>query len=160
MVEFNVLAIDLNASDAPAQFVKSLHETGFAVIHGHPIGEGAISDMYSAWGDFFASDSRFDHAARPGEMHGYYGFKSENAKDSPHKDLKEFYHVYQNAPVPGAVEAQTREFHSNLLEIGSRLLGWLDEHSPSEVGEKFSEPLTGMIEESEQNLLRILQSCL
>ncbi len=156
MVEFNILAIDLNSPDAPAQFVMSLHETGFAVLHGHPIGANAISEMYAAWGDFFAGDGRFQHAARPSEMHGYYGFKSENAKDSPHKDLKEFYHVYQNAPVPDAVESQTRDFHSNLLEVGGCLLSWLDEYSPADVRAKFSEPLTNMIEGSEQNLLRVL----
>ncbi|NNF78052.1 MAG: isopenicillin N synthase family oxygenase [Rhizobiales bacterium] len=156
MSDFNVLAIDQNAPDAPARFVTSLHETGFAVLHGHQISADEISGMYGAWADFFSGDERFAHANQPGSMHGYYGFKSENAKDSKFKDLKEFYHVYQDCPVPEATEAQTRQFHSKLLEIGAQLLGWLDSESPEDVKAHLSEPLTGMIKDSQQNLLRIL----
>ncbi|MEM8686252.1 MAG: 2OG-Fe(II) oxygenase family protein [Pseudomonadota bacterium] len=156
MSDFNVLAIDQNAPDAPLRFVKSLHETGFAVLHGHQITETEIDGMYEAWAGFFADGARFDHTNQPGTMHGYYGFKSENAKDSKFKDLKEFYHVYQNAPVPEGPKTQTRQFHSKLLEIGAELLGWLDRESPQDVRAHLSEPLSGMIDGSEQNLLRIL----
>ena len=156
MSDFNVLAIDQNAPDAPLRFVTSLHETGFAVLHGHQISEAEISGMYGAWANFFADDQRFAHANQPGAMHGYYGFKSENAKDSAFKDLKEFYHVYENCPVPEKTEPQTRQFHSKLLEIGTQLLGWLDAESPGDVKVRFLEPLSGMIEGSQQNLLRIL----
>lgn len=156
MSDFNVLAINQNAPDAPARFVTSLHETGFAVLHGHQISADEISGMYDTWGSFFADDGRFAHTNQPGTMHGYYGFKSENAKDSKFKDLKEFYHVYQNCPVPAEAEAPTRQFHSKLLEIGTQLLSWLDTESPAEVQAQLSEPLTGMIAGSEQNLLRIL----
>lgn len=156
MSDFNVLAIDQNAPDAPQRFVTSLHETGFAVLHGHQISADEIAGMYDTWGAFFADDGRFAHANQPGAMHGYYGFKSENAKDSAFKDLKEFYHVYQTCPVPEETEAPTRRFHAKLLEIGAQLLGWLDAESPAEVKAGLSEPLTAMIENSEQNLLRIL----
>ncbi|MGI9464473.1 MAG: 2OG-Fe(II) oxygenase family protein, partial [Aestuariivirgaceae bacterium] len=36
------------------------------------------------------------------------------------------------------------------------LLRWIDQESPASVREKFSEPLTGMVAGSEQNLLRVL----
>ena len=156
MSNFNVLAIDQNAPDAPSRFVTSLHETGFAVLHGHQIGADEISSMYGVWADFFSDDQRFSHANQPGTMHGYYGFKSENAKDSKFKDLKEFYHVYQDCPVPESTASQTRQFHSKLLDIGTQLLGWLDSESPEHVRAHLSEPLTGMVENSQQNLLRIL----
>ncbi len=156
MSDFNVLAIDQNAPDAPSRFVTSLHETGFAVLHGHQISADEISGMYGAWADFFGSDKRFAHTNQPGSMHGYYGFKSENAKDSKFKDLKEFYHVYQDCPVPQTTEAQTRKFHNKLIEIGAQLLDWLDSESPEDVKAHLSEPLTSMIKDSQQNLLRIL----
>ncbi len=156
MSDFNVLAIEQNAPDAPERFVTSLHETGFAVLHGHQISADEITGMYDTWGAFFADEDRFAHANQPGTMHGYYGFKSENAKDSAFKDLKEFYHVYQDCPVPSATEVQTRVFHEKLLAIGAQLLGWLDEQSPEEVRTQLSEPLMQMIDGSQQNLLRIL----
>ena len=53
MTAFNVLAIDQQAPNAAGQFVTSLHETGFAVLHGHPILEDEIEGMYGAWARFF-----------------------------------------------------------------------------------------------------------
>ncbi len=156
MTDFNVLAIDQNADDAPKRFVKSFEETGFAVLHGHPISEAEINEMYGVWAKFFASKDRFDYQSGPETQHGYYPYKSENAKDSQFKDLKEFYHVYQDCRLPASVEAQTRRFHAKLLEIGETLLGWIDAESPPSVRRKFSEPLQKMITGSTHNLLRIL----
>lgn len=156
MSDFNVLSIDQTAPDAPARFAKSLHETGFAVLSGHSISKDEIDRMYAAWSGFFASDERDNHTVKEGNHHGYFPFKSENAKDSKFKDLKEFYHVYQDRPVPETVEAETRSFHARLLEIGAELLSWLDQESPDDVRGGYSESLRQMIEGSNDNLLRIL----
>lgn len=156
MTDFNVLAISYTDPDAGAKFAKSLHDTGFAILKDHPISSGEIDEMYRVWSDYFQNDDRFEHAVKPGEVHGYYGFKSENAKGSAHKDLKEFYHVYESQPVPGPVEPETRSFQGKMISIGSELLEWLDENSPEDLKAQFSEPLTKMIDQSESNLLRIL----
>ncbi len=156
MSDFNVLAISYNEENAGERFAKSLHETGFAILKDHPISEIEIDKMYANWADFFANEKRFDYAVQEGEVHGYYGFKSENAKGSAHKDLKEFYHVYEDKPLPDEVEGDTRDFQSKMIAIGAELLGWLDKNSPEETKGKFSEVLTGMIDGSKQNLLRIL----
>ena len=156
MTGFNVLAISYEDPEAGRLFSKSLHETGFAILKDHPVKSDKIDDMYSVWSDYFGSEDRFNDAVQPGNVHGYYGFKSENAKGSSHKDLKEFYHVYESKPVPVPVEAATRSFQREMISIGSKLLSWLDENSPSEVREILSENLTGMIEGSDNNLLRIL----
>ncbi len=156
MSDFDVLSIDQSASDAPARFAESLHETGFAVLSGHAISKDEIDRMYGAWSGFFASEDRDKYTVQEGSQHGYFPFKSENAKDSKFKDLKEFFHVYQNRPVPDTVKAGTRSFHSRLLEIGAELLSWLDQESPDDVSGIFTEPLKQMIDGSNDNLLRIL----
>ncbi len=156
MTEFNVLAIDPNEVDASKQFVRSLKETGFAILKNHPITPGEIDAMYGVWADFFADDSKTDFAPKDGAQNGYFGFKSENAKGAQHKDLKEFFHVYQNASVPPSVEEVTRSFHSKMLDMGRLLLSWLDQESPKEVKDGLSEALTSMIDGSEANLLRII----
>lgn len=153
--EFNVLAISYNEANAGERFAKSLHETGFAILKDHPILAGEIDQMYAKWADFFRNDQRFEHAVQEGNVHGYYGFKSENAKGSAHKDLKEFYHVYEDQPVPDDVASDTRQFQRKMIEIGTELLGWLDENSPADTV-YFSELLTSMVDGSKQNLLRIL----
>lgn len=156
MSDFNVLAISYTDPDAGPQFAKSLHETGFAILKDHPITETKIDRMYGSWKSFFARDDKSNFAVNSGEVHGYYGFKSENAKGSAHKDLKEFYHVYQDRPVPDDVEDETRPFQSEMIEIGKTLLGWLDQNSPVEVKGSLSESLVEMVNGSKDNLLRIL----
>ena len=156
MTEFNVLAIDPNEAGASKKFVKSLKETGFAILKNHPISSEEISTMYDAWAGFFASDEKFNFAPQGGAQNGYFGFKSENAKGAQHKDLKEFFHVYQNATVPSSVEETTRSFHAKMLGVGRLLLSWLDEESPEDVKGDLSEALTSMIDGSDANLLRII----
>ena len=156
MSDFNVLAISYNEANAGERFAKSLHETGFAILKDHPISASEIDQMYAEWADFFGNETRFDYAVQEGDVHGYYGFKSENAKGSAHKDLKEFYHVYEDKPLPSEVEGHTRDFQRKMIKIGDELLGWLDENSPEDTKSKFSEVLTSMVDGSKQNLLRIL----
>ena len=156
MADFEVLAISYNDPNAGALFAKSLHETGFAIIKDHPMGMDEISQMYEVWADYFASDAPQGDAVKPGEVHGYYGYKSENAKSSQHKDLKEFFHVYEDRPVPSITEAQTRAFQSKLISIGSTLLSWLDANTPDQTKKLFSESLMDMIDGSTSNLLRVL----
>lgn len=154
MAEFEILAIGLDEPDAPARFAKSFRETGFAILKDHSISADEIDRMYQVWTDFFASGKGPDFAVKPGESAGYFGYKSENAKGSANKDLKEFFHVYQNKEVPAPTEAETRKFQEKLIAMGSTLLGWLDQETPDDVS--FSEPLANMIDGSEMNLLRII----
>ena len=156
MSDFNVLAISYSDPDAGPQFAKSLHETGFAILKDHPITEAKIDRMYASWKTFFAKDEKVEFAVNSGEVHGYYGFKSENAKGSAHKDLKEFYHIYEDRPVPDDVEGETRPFQREMIEIGRTLLGWLDQNSPDEIKANLSENLTDMVDGSNDNLLRVL----
>jgi len=154
MAEFEILAIGLDEVDAPAKFAKSFRETGFAIIKDHNISSDEIDRMYGVWTDFFASDEGPNFAVKPGESAGYFGYKSENAKGSVNKDLKEFFHAYQNKTLPNITEKETREFQEKLIKMGSTLLGWLDQESEGHVS--FSEPLENMIDGSDMNLLRII----
>jgi len=156
MAEFDWLAIPYHAPDAAAQFAQSLQKTGFALIKNHPISAAQITRLYTVWQDYFASPERFNDAVKPGVGDGYYGYKSENAKGRPQKDLKEFFHVYASQPLPKAVETETRAFFTQMLSLGTELLSWLDQETPEAVKNAFSEPLQQMIRQSEKNLLRIL----
>lgn len=156
MSDFNVLAIDYNDQEAGPKFAQSLHETGFAILKDHPISTDEINSMYAVWANYFKDGKQPEHTVKPGEVHGYYPFKSENAKGRTQKDLKEFYHVYQSKPVPPSVETETRSFQSKMIAIGSELLRWLDENTPDETSKAFSETLQNMIAGSDNNLLRVL----
>ena len=50
-----VLSIDYSSIDAPKKLVKSIKDTGFAVIKNHPINTNLIDSIYSEWKEFFGS---------------------------------------------------------------------------------------------------------
>ena len=151
-----VETVDYRAGDAAETLTRSLRDTGFAVLANHPITPERIDAVYGAWGDFFASEGKFDFAVKPPAHDGYFAFRSENAKDSPVKDLKEFFHVYPGCDLPSEIEAVTRQIYTDLENLGRELLGWIQQQAPARVTDSLSMPLDAMMEGSDQSLLRIL----
>ena len=151
-----VETVDYKAADAAETLARSLRDTGFAVLANHPITPDRIEAIYGAWGGFFAGEEKFDFAVQPPAHDGYFAFRSENAKDSPVKDLKEFFHVYPGCRLPGDIEALTRQIYADLDTLGRELLGWIQAQAPAEVTDALSMPLDAMMEDSDQSLLRIL----
>src|SRR6202012_2915852 len=88
---------------------------------------------------------------------GYFPFRSENAKDSPIKDLKEFFHYYPSrSTLPLNAQKFTPEYYKKTSDLGSELLNWIEKETPENVRSRFPTPLSQMIEQSEETLLRIL----
>lgn len=156
MAEFEVLAISPSDPDAAERFAASLRETGFAVIRDHGVDMSQITGMYEVWSAYFGSADKAEDATPPGDPAGYFGYKSENARDRPQKDLKEFFHVYRTGPVPADCQAVTRRFHASLVDLGEKLLGWLDRVTPAEVRDRLSMPFSDMVRGSDDHLLRVL----
>lgn len=153
----HILPVDYNASDAPARFCKSLKETGFAVLTGHPVSTGLIDETYRQWRDFFNADNKFNYLHQVPSQAGYFPFKTENAKDSKVSDLKEFYHFYiseQRHP-PELLETSSAMYHA-LAGMASTLLQWIEDYLPKEISKQLSMPLKNMITHSPNTMLRIL----
>ena len=148
--------VDYRSDDAPSALAKSLRDTGFVVVTNHPIDVSRIDGLYAKWRDFFASEQKFDYLFDPSVQDGYFPFRTENAKSSPTKDLKEFYHVYPHGRVPSTLAVEIRAFYTQMVTFGQTLLGWVAENSPVEVRERFSDPLDEMVHNSARNLLRVL----
>lgn len=152
-----IAKIDYRLAKAPNLFIDSLKETGFAVITNHPIEDRLLASVYSEWAHFFNSSTKFGYKFNPETHAGYFPFKSENAKDSLVKDLKEFYHIYGNQDIPGNIlQGSTIELRNQLLTMAKKLLHWVDEYSPYYVGNSLPESFMDMIEGSNQTLFRIL----
>ena len=152
----NVETVDYQDPAASAYLHRSLRDTGFAVLANHPISADRIADIYDRWGHFFASENKFTYAVQPPRHDGYFAFRSENAKDSPTKDLKEFFHIYPNSPLPDALSAATEAIYADLQALGVELLSWIQRETPENIRGEFSLPLDEMMANSNQSLLRIL----
>ena len=152
----NIQTVDFKSENAGGQFVESLHNTGFAIIHNHPLDFNLITSVYDEWGTFFNSDTKHSYTYNPDTQDGYFPYRSENAKGYMAKDLKEFYHIYQWGKYPENISRKALLLYHEIMAMGQNLLELLDVNSPLEVNTKFSMPLSEMIENSRMNLMRII----
>ena len=152
----NIQKVDYKSINCPRDFSASLRETGFSVLHNHPIDIALIEKVYSEWVKFFESDFKHDYLFSEDGQDGYFPFKTENAKGAPQKDLKEFFHVYDWGKFPKELSNATLDLQSQLITLTSTLLNWIQVETPDEVTELFSVPLPKMIENSKTNLLRVI----
>ena len=155
-MSFKILTVDFLSENAPKEFVKSLRNTGFAVIENHPIDHELIDDVYRDWTEFYDSNKKHDYLFHKEKQDGYFPFKSENAKGHEHKDLKEFYHIYPWGRYPSEISQKTYEFYECMQVLGEELLGWIDQSVSKNISKKFSIPLEEMVDDSDQNLLRVI----
>jgi isopenicillin N synthase-like dioxygenase len=151
-----VLKVNYQGSGAAERFCESLKNTGFAVITHHPIPMDLVNRVYQQWAEFFKSEEKFQYKFDPTKQAGYFPFRTENAKDNPVKDLKEFFHIYPRSELPEYLKQDTWDLYQRLVKLGSELLNWIEAASPADVKKDFSMPLSSMIVDSAENLLRVL----
>ena len=115
----HTLTIDYNDKQFERLFVKSLHETGFAVIENHSIDQNLITKVYSDWDIFFKSDKKNNYIFDYEKQDGYFPYKSENAANNNMKDLKEFFHIYPNwGRYPNFISEDSLFLFKDLTNLG------------------------------------------
>lgn len=150
-------AVDYQSPTAAQDFVKSLRETGFGVLKNHPIRQQLVSDIYQNWHDFFNSEEKHNFRYNVGTQDGYFPPDvSETAKGHSKKDIKEYFHYYPWGQCPTAHKAELAQYYQEANQLAERLLGWIEQYTPSDIASHYSQPLSSMIEKSDQTLLRVL----
>jgi isopenicillin N synthase-like dioxygenase len=156
-MSYKIDRVDFQHDTAKEIFVKSLKNTGFAVIDNHLIDTLLIDNVYNEWSAFFNSDVKFDYMFDLEKQDGYFPIKSENAKGYSIKDIKEFYHIYTPwGRIPDSLSKNTLKIRHELKSIGNILLDWIDELTPKSIKKNFSIPLRNMVKDSDFNLLRVI----
>jgi isopenicillin N synthase-like dioxygenase len=151
-----VLKVKYGSPEAAERFCHSLKTTGFAVVTDHPIPQDLVDRVYKQWADFFNSEEKHAYTFKPESQAGYFPFRSENAKDHKIKDLKEFFHVYPRAELPASLKKDTWDLYGRIVDLGAEMLNWVQQASPAEIKKLFSMPLSDMITDSGENLLRVI----
>ncbi|MDC0434136.1 isopenicillin N synthase family oxygenase [bacterium] len=150
-------AVDYQAPDAEQQFVQSLRDTGFGVLSNHPIPETAVTSIYENWAAFFNGDEKEKFSFDPDKYDGFFPRAlAETAKGHTVRDIKEYYHYYPWGRCPAALKQQISDYYSSATDFAATLLGWIEQQTPAEVAANYHEPLSHMINGSDQSLLRIL----
>jgi isopenicillin N synthase-like dioxygenase len=150
-------AVDYQAPDAAEKFTQSLRETGFGVLTNHPIAQAKVNDIYKTAEVFFNGDSKNEYLYNKGTQDGFFPTTvSEVAKGHKAKDIKEYYHYYPWGQCPEDMKSLLQNYYDEANSLASELLGWIQDNAPDNVKNDFNEPLSNMIKDSEQTLLRIL----
>ena len=139
-MSLKVLTISYNNSNAPQDFERSLKHSGFAVLEDHPISKELINDVYNEWMKFFNNTLKIDYLYDELKQDGFFPYLTENAKGSPTKDLKEFYHIFSWGRLPEFIGPSTLELFNSLTDMASTLLGWVDSCTHEKVQNAFSMP--------------------
>ena len=148
--------IDYRSTNFNQNFVKSLKDIGFAIISDHPLDINLINSVYQEWELFFNSKNKLNYLFDLEKQDGFFPYQSENAKGYTHKDLKEFYHFYEWGRLPENMSNKTLSMFNSLIKLGEELLQLIDFHSPKDIQNYYSMPLSDMIANSSMNLLRII----
>ncbi|RXJ71875.1 2OG-Fe(II) oxygenase [Veronia nyctiphanis] len=150
-------AVDFNAPDAAEKFVESLRYTGFGVLKNHPLSMDHVSSIYKNWNAFFNTDEKNNFQFNVATQDGFFpSTVSEVAKGHTKKDIKEYFHYYPWGQCPESLREELSDYYVQANKLAQLLLSWVQEHSPENIASGFSQPLSTMIEGSEQTLLRVL----
>ncbi|MEM9840646.1 MAG: 2-oxoglutarate and iron-dependent oxygenase domain-containing protein [Pseudomonadota bacterium] len=101
--------------DADALF-RALTDTGFVVLIDHGIDLSRLENAYASVEAFFAlpEAAKNTYATGTNGQRGYTPFGTENAKDNPVPDLKEFWHVGRDEILPNIWPDQPEDFRSEV----------------------------------------------
>lgn len=155
----SVAIVDMSAADADEAFVRTLRDTGFAVLRDAPLSPERLGRMSRDWLAFFAGEGKWNYLAHEvpsGNTSGYIPPDvSETAVGHDIKDLKEFFHIVPGTSMPEALQDDARDHLRDAFALGRQLLQWLDDHC----GEVLPDTLRGALADSlsaEDSLLRVL----
>lgn len=150
-------AIDYHADNAAQAFVESLHQTGFGVLKNHPIEQQKVDEIYTAGLAFFNSEEKHKFLYDKETQDGYFPPSvSEVAKGHKAKDIKEYFHYYPWGRCPETLKQQLVNYYTQTTDFAAELLSWVEKYSPDEVSRHYREPLSQMVKNSQQTLLRVL----
>jgi len=152
-----LIAVDYQEPNAAEQFVQSLRDTGFGVLKNHPIDAATLTAMYEKWAGFFEGTEKEDFLFDAEKFDGFFPTRlAETAKGQSVRDLKEYFHFYPWGRCPEALKASNQAYYDAAVKFASELLSWVETHTPAEVSSGYKEPLSNMIQGSNQSLLRVL----
>ncbi|GAA6183597.1 MULTISPECIES: 2OG-Fe(II) oxygenase family protein [Alteromonadaceae] len=150
-------AVDYTTPGADKLFVESLHKTGFGVLKNHPISKSSVSSIYKNWQAWFDSEDKQSFLFDKETQDGFFPTSvSETAKGFKKKDIKEYFHYYPWGKCPAELKQEAAAYYQAAMNLAAELLTWVEKYSPADVAKLYSQPLSNMIKDSEQTLLRIL----
>lgn len=158
-MSFDLLTVDFNSPNAGKEFTHSLHHTGFAVLKNHPISADLVEAVYQDCKSFFEQPEEYKRRYMRHDVpnHGYFPPLSENAKYTDIKDLKEFYHYFNDPEyLPKEFSNKIQTLYHEMHSVASRALAWIEDNLPEHIRKDLCMPMKDMILNSGRTLIRFI----
>lgn len=152
----NIKTVDYNSSNAGKELAQSLHETGFAVLHNHPINYQLFTDVVNDWAKFFDREDKHDYTFSKTVRYGYYPFLTETSSLYDKPNINEYYHHNPVHPLPNGMSNITNEYYDQVAKMAVQVATWLEQEIPDNIKEKFDKTFVEMVKESTDNVIRLL----
>lgn len=150
-------AVDYTHAHADRLFAESLRDTGFGVLKNHPLSENRVQTLYADWQAFFDSEEKHQFSFDENTYDGFFPTTlAESAKGQSIRDLKEYFHFYLWGQCPESLKVETASYYRDTVSFACQLLNWVERYTPDPIAAKLSEPLSDMMQNSQQSLLRVL----
>lgn len=151
-----LLTVDYAAPDAAGRLCRSMHETGFGVLVGHPLSNAAVLAICDEWRAFFATSAKDAYRHADGGQDGYFPPpEPEAATGGVVRDRKEFFHVCPGGRYPREVSQAALDYYTAARGLAATLLRWLEAGTPARTARRWPMPLAEMIDGRTGTMLRI-----
>jgi isopenicillin N synthase-like dioxygenase len=146
----NILTVDYLSSNAPYEFAKSLHETGFVILFNHPLKWSKIKRSYDEWHNFFQLDAKHNYKFNPDKQDGYIPMEHEHqaANSDIHvKDIKEVFQLYFPwGQYPKEISNLTLELFNEKFTVAKNLLQWAEDNLPLSIKSGLKKKLVDIVD--------------
>ncbi len=149
--------ISCRDQDFAKRFVASLHEYGFCALIDHPLDMHRVRSIYRQWRLYFAEGVGPEYEMDPIRQDGYFSTAvAEHAKGSDRRDFKEYFQYYAWGRCPAHLRDNLCSHFQQTVAFAAGLLAHIEQEAPLGMMTDLAEPLSGMIENSHQSMLRVL----
>ena len=128
-----VAICDLQSENFQEVLLKSLVNTGFAVLTHHVVDFELIKKNQQEWRKFFKREQVYKNLFINGNDSnmGYKGMGTETAVGAKVADIKEFFHYKPTEEIPEALEDVTATLFFQLEDLGMKILAVIDKATGS-----------------------------
>jgi isopenicillin N synthase-like dioxygenase len=128
-----VAVCNIKSSDFEENLLKSVINTGFAVLTHHDIDHSLIKDAQETWKAFFTKEQIFKNLFVNGNNTnmGYKSMGTETAVGAKTADLKEFFHWKPQEDIPIDAAKSTVKMFYQLESLGMQILSILEKQTRS-----------------------------
>ena len=126
--------IDMQDPNAPALFLRSLRQTGFALFSNHGIDTNGLKEDWQNFYNRPEADKMKSHYANDpaGNGLGYYPYAAEKAEGATAQNKMEYYHDAAGHELPDCISTKTKTYFSNMEAIKILLSRWIDQEHKKE----------------------------